>query len=126
MRIYTVHRLAWSAEDDGDAVLVKEGFSWPGFFFGIFWTLWHGMWVASAALFAIAFVVGLVVELVGFGEDAASLIHLLLHLGVGMFGNDMRRWSLRRTGRVETAIVAAPRLADAEQRYFTALTGGPV
>lgn len=124
MRIYTVHRLAWSADEDGDAVLVKEGFSWPGLVFGIFWTLWHGMWIASAALFGIALVAGLAIGVAGFSDDVASLVQLLLHLAVGIFGNDMRRWSLRRTGRIECAVVAAPRLADAERRYFAALAGG--
>ncbi|MEK9661250.1 MAG: DUF2628 domain-containing protein [Alphaproteobacteria bacterium] len=124
MRVYTVHRLAWSADEDGDAVLVKEGFAWPAFIFGIFWTLWHGMWIASAALFAISLLVGVAIGAAGLSDDVASLAQIVLHLGLGIFGNDMRRWSLRRTGRVETAVVAAPRLADAERRYFAALAGG--
>jgi hypothetical protein len=124
MRIYSVQRRARSAEDDGEAVFVKEGFCWPGLLFGIFWTLWHGMWVASAALFAISFVSGAVIELVGLNDATASLVQIVLQAGVGVFGNDMRRWSLRRAGFVESAVVMAPRRTAAEYRYFAALSGG--
>lgn len=120
MKIYSVHRRAWSAEEDGDAVLVKEGFSWPGLLFGLFWTLWHGLWIASAVLFGLALVSGFVVEAAGLNPAFASLVQILLNVAVGVFGNDMRRWSLRRAGYIECAVVAAPRRADAEFRYFAA------
>lgn len=124
-RIYTVHKLAWSAADDGDAILVKEGFSWPGFLFGGFFALWHGMWVAAATLFALSFLLGFVTELAGLGDTLAGTLQLVLQLGAGLFGNDMRRWSLRRDGFVETAVVAAPNRTAAEFRYFTALAAEP-
>jgi hypothetical protein len=124
MKIYTIHTLAWSPTDDGAAVFVKEGFSWPGLVFGIFWTLWHGMWIASAALFVIALAAGLAVEAAGLNDGVASLVQLFLHLGVGVFGNDMRRWSLRRIGYVEGAVVAASRRSSAECRYFEAQAAG--
>ena len=120
MKIYTVHKRAWSAADDGDAVFVTEGFCWPGLLFGLFWTLWPGMWIARAVLVGLALILGLVVEAAGLNENVASLIQIALHVGVGVFGNDMRRWSLRRTGHVECAVVLAPRHEAAAFRYFTA------
>ena len=41
-------------------VLVKEGFSWPAFFFGPLWALSHRMWVVSALLFAALIAIGMV------------------------------------------------------------------
>lgn len=123
MKVYTVHRLAWSAEDDGDAVFVKEGFCWPALLFGVFWTLWHGMWVATVAVLGLGIVTGLVVELTGLADSLASLVQVALHVGLGIFGNDLRRWSLRRAGYVESAVVVAPKRAEAEYRYFAALSG---
>jgi len=120
MKIYTVHKRAWSAADDGDAVFVKEGFSWPGLLFGIFWTLWHGMWIASAVLFGLSLVCGIAIEATGLSEGMSSLLQIALHVGVGVFGNDMRRWSLRRTGHIECAVVQAPRAEAAAFRYFSA------
>ena len=120
MKIYTVHKRAWSAADDGDAVFVKEGFSWPGLLFGIFWTLWHGMWIASAVLFGLSLVCGIAIEATGLSEGMSSLLQIALHVGVGVFGNDMRRWSLRRTGHIECAVVLAPQHEAAAFRYFTA------
>ncbi len=124
MKIYSVHTLAWSAADDGDAVFVKEGFCWPAFVFGALWSLWRGMWVASAVLFGIALGLGAAADLAGLDEAMAAVLQFALQVGAGLFGNDMRRWSLRRAGYVENAVVAAPRRIDAEHRYFTSLLSG--
>ena len=41
MRVYTVHIADGpTGPAVADAVLVKEGFSWPGFFFSALWALW--------------------------------------------------------------------------------------
>ena len=124
MKIYTVHRRAWSASEDADAVFVKEGFCWPAFFFGFLWTLWRGMWVASAALFGLSIAIGLIGELAGMNEAMTTILQIALHAGAGIFGNDMLRWSLRRAGWLESAVVTAPRRIDAEYRYFAAVAGG--
>ncbi len=41
--IYTVHVRGRGRADD-DVVLVKDGFSWPAFFFSLIWALWHRLW----------------------------------------------------------------------------------
>ena len=56
MRIYTVH-LPAAAGDTGEdraaaAVLVKEGFCWPAFFFAPLWALWHRLWLFFALVLA--------------------------------------------------------------------------
>ena len=122
MRVYTVHVFAVSDADDGDAILVKEGFSWPAFLFTFFWSLWHGMWVASAGIVAAVTVLAVATELLGVGEATSFVVQLLFQFGIGLFGNDMRRWSLRREGFVETAVVTGADRGDAERRYFTALS----
>lgn len=120
MKIFTVHTLPPSPADDGDAVFVKEGFCWPGLVFGVIWTLWHGMWVASAVLVGLALLLGFGVEALALNDSVASLVQIGLHVGIGVFGNDLRRWSLRRAGFVACAVVAARRRDAAEFRYFAA------
>ena len=47
MRIYTFHMVP-GATALGDAVAVKEGFSWLAFLFDILWVLYHRLWLWAA------------------------------------------------------------------------------
>ena len=44
MRVYTVHMRRPALDPDADFRLVKEGFSWPAFFFSFLWALWSRLW----------------------------------------------------------------------------------
>ena len=41
--IYPAHGRG-RGRDDEDVVLIKDGFSWPAFFFSLIWALWHRLW----------------------------------------------------------------------------------
>jgi len=115
MRFYTVH-LRRPVVSDADMALVKEGFSWPGLVFAGLWALWHRMWLAAVAIFAVfAIVSGL---LAGAGPAAQALASALLGLGLGLFGNDIRRWHLRRRGFAEAGAVRGENLTEAERRFL--------
>ena len=48
--VYTVH-MRRPALDPGTRLrLVKEGFSWPAFFFSFVWALWSRLWLVAAGL----------------------------------------------------------------------------
>lgn len=125
-RMYTVHVRSWSPEADAGTELVKDGFSWPGFFFGPFWALWHGMWRTALVLLAAELVLAGAVALAGLAEDGGSAVSLALHVLVGLWGNDMRRRALARAGFVERGAVLASGRDAAEQRLFGGQTAGSV
>ena len=95
MRIYTAH-----VRPGRQPVLVREGFSWGAFLFGPLWLLAHRAWIAAALAVAGLLLAGSTPfgPLLGFG----------LFLLLGLFGNDLRRWSLRR-GQFELAHVVVGR-----------------
>jgi hypothetical protein len=123
VKIYTVHEPAGRSASDGESVFVREGFCWPALLFGVFWALWHRMWVVSVALLAVSMIAGLAVELAGLTDAMSAVLQAAVQLGAGLFGNDLRRWSLDRAGYVESAVVAAERRDAAEHRYYAALAG---
>lgn len=124
MKTYSVHALAWSAAEDADVVIVAEGFSWPALLFGPFWALWHGMWKTAIALLVIGAVIGGLGAAARLAPDAVSVLQLLVQVGLGLWGNDLRRLALARRGYVERAVVAGRDARDAEHRYFiTAMPG---
>ena len=57
MKTYTVHyRPEAGVSMTGlanDAILVKEGFSWPAFFIPFIWLIYQRMWIVFAAFIAI-------------------------------------------------------------------------
>ena len=116
--IYTVHTNAWSAAPDGDAVLIKEGFSLPAFLFGPLWALWHGMWRTAIVLLALSLAVSGAALVAGLADGAELVLSLGLQAAIGLWANDWRRYVLARRDVLERGVISARRLRDAEQRYI--------
>jgi hypothetical protein len=123
MRIYTVHLgpipEGAPAGAERDMVLVKEGFSWPAFYFSVLWALYHRMWLTAALLFAVAALLGAAVEVLDPARQAA--VSLGFSALVGSFANDWRRAALASRGFEETGVVAARGLEAAEHRVLDRL-----
>ena len=138
LRVYTVHRppaatTRRDARDPHDAIgpeLVKEGFSWPAFFFGFLWSLTQKMWLVSAALLFVATGLGVAFEAMGVDEITTSIVFFAVAVLVGMFANDWKRASLQRRGYHADGVVTAANLETALRRYLdlqaigSSMTGG--
>jgi hypothetical protein len=98
MRIYTAHTAPRRAP-----VLVREGFAWGAFVFGPLWLLARGLWVAGGLALCLWIVVAVLVP-----QVAAGPVLLVLHWALGLYGNDVRRWSLVQDGYLLVHVVAAP------------------
>lgn len=119
MKTYSVQTLPWSSASDSDVVLIAERFNWLALIFGPFWALWHGMWRTAIVLVVIGVAIGGASALAGLAPDAASVFQVLVNIGLGLWGNDLRRAALARRGYVERAVVAGRNEVEAEHRYFT-------
>ncbi|MEE8444501.1 MAG: DUF2628 domain-containing protein [Alphaproteobacteria bacterium] len=115
MRLYTVH-----IRDEPDIVLVKEGFSWPGFVFSFLWAAASGLWWAALAIFAAALALAAVLDLVGAGDISRTIVQFGFHLLVGFSANDLRRWTLARAGYREGPVSTGADALEAERRYLDA------
>ncbi|MGE0211702.1 MAG: DUF2628 domain-containing protein [Parvibaculaceae bacterium] len=126
-KLFTVHyreEASGSLTGQGeDAILVKQGFSWPAFLFGPFWLLFKRMWIVFVLFLALA--AGLTaLGLAGWvPDDAVTVLGFGLHLLLGFEGNDLYRWTLARRRCRERAAVAAENRLAAERRYFTLAEG---
>lgn len=117
LRIYTVHVPPPSA-DDSTPILIKEGFSWPAFFLGIFWTLWHRLWIESAALLALFLALGVILDYVDFNDLMESAILLAVAVLIGASAADWRRQSLQRRGYRDAGVVSGPDIDSALRRFL--------
>jgi len=134
LRVYTVHRppapsKRWDALDPLPE-LVKEGFSWPAFFFGFVWSLTQKMWLVSAGLLLLISGLGVAVEAMGIDQITSSIVFFAVAVLVGMFANDWKRASLQRRGYRADGVVTAANLETALRRYLdlqaigSSMTGG--
>ena len=114
MRIYSVHRRSRGVLEEPEVRAVKEGFCWPGLFFGPLWAAWRGDWWVAAGLLAI-FAVAAIVP--GANWLSPPLL-LLAAFIVGFEGNDLARWSLRRRGYADAALAVGRNAAEAEAGFL--------
>ena len=125
MRIYTVHhRQEASGSLTGlgeDAILVKEGFSWPAFFVPLIWLVYKRMWIVLAFYIVAAAGLTVLAQAAVVPETAVFLGNFALNLILGLEGNDLYRWTLARRRYREQAVVMGNSLVSAEQRYFGAI-----
>ncbi len=102
MKIWTAH-----VRDGRRPVLVREKFSWAGFVFGPLWLLLHRVWIAG--IIALAADIAIAAARI---DTAGFVLGFGMSWLIGLFGNDLRRWSLARRGYA-LAEVIAERDADA-------------
>ncbi len=93
-------------EESGALEAVKQGFSWPAFFFGLIWAIIKRLWIVALILALISLVSsGLMVTFVEQGmlnSQAADTFLYLVNLGValvlGTQGNVLREKALEQRG----------------------------
>jgi hypothetical protein len=119
MRVYTVHAPPGEPAPER-FVFVKDGFSWPAFFFTFLWTLWHRMWIALLGYIVFLLVIAWIGVLAG--DTQAMIFSIIGGILIGLEGNTIRRLSLERKGWREVGESYGHNLAEAEIRFFHSWT----
>ena len=118
MRTYSLYTRPAGASPDGDAVLVREGFSWAAFLLPIPWALWHGLWLTAIVLAIVGAVLGGLAAWLVLDPLSRTVIGLGYGLAVGLSAPDLRRRGLTWRGYAERGIIAGANRAEAEFRYL--------
>ena len=97
---------------------IKHGFSWPAFFFHVWWALFHRAWLFALLLFALLAGVA-VVALISTRESAIlawALLPLAVYVFAGLYGNEWRRVNVSKRGfsYVSTEQAETPDAATAQ------------
>ena len=80
---------------------VKQGWSWPAFFFSFIWAMVKRMWGIGAGIFIGVFVFGFIVGASGAGPGGDALINLvsiIINIIFGINGNKWRETNLPARG----------------------------
>lgn len=97
---------------------VKQGWSWPAFFFGFVWAMMKKMWKLSIGVVLAILVIGFITGIAAseeMGEAILNGIGMTANLMFGVHGNSWREESLTARGFAlkKTISAASPRAAVA-------------
>ena len=96
---------------------VKIGWSWPAFFFGLFWALYKRMWLLAASLFGFIVLSSVFIPATQGGQLISNILFLGLNLTISLKGNLWYASLLETQGYQEQAQVSARNPDDALAVY---------
>lgn len=76
----------------GNYEALKQGWSWPAFFFSWFWAMVKKMWGIGIGVLIGALVFGLIVGLSGAGEGGWGLVNIVAIIVYIIFGKKGNKW----------------------------------
>jgi hypothetical protein len=117
MRVFTIHLSQSALSPDRDAILIKEGFCWPAFFFGPFWALWHRMWFVCLGVFAVIILMAVAEAILRVDPMTYSAVSVGVAALIGFNGNDWRRTALSARGWQMSGLSAAADRDAAFRRF---------
>jgi hypothetical protein len=108
MRAWTVH-----LRKGDEPLLIPEGFSFGALALGPVWLALHGAWIPAGLSLA-----GWVLIVVMADPLTAAVLIYALSVLLGLFGQDLRRWSVERRGYLLSHVVMARTDAEALGRLL--------
>ena len=112
MKIWTAH-----LRPDKPPVLLREGFSWAALVFGPFWLLAHRAWIPGFLALAAQVAITLLAD-----DPIRGVLLWGLLWSLGLWGNDLRRWTLTLRGYTMAHVVAA---RDSDTAFLRLLSVRP-
>jgi hypothetical protein len=110
--------------DAENAVFVRDAFSVPALIFPVVWLLWHRLWFAALAAFAVV----ALATLIGWRFDLSGLpiaAELAVSAFVALEGATLRRLALEDRGYAEANVIHAASMEEAEIRHFAGRADSP-
>lgn len=117
-QIYTVHIDPSKANPVEKAVFIREGFNLFALIFGVFWALYHRMWLIALVLTVVVVSFGLAEEAKLLDKVSLTILQVSFNIFIGFQGNDLRRWWLSKRGYIMSDVVVSDNELRAQQRYF--------
>lgn len=118
MAIFTVYLPPGDAPAPEKIVFLRDGFSFPAFFFGPLWLLWARAWIMAGAWTLLLAAIGGLGAVLKIPSETMSLAGLAAAMVLGFEGERLVAWSLNRRGYVETDLVIGDSVGEAEEVFF--------
>lgn len=101
---------------------VKNGFSWPGFLFTIWWLAYKRMWAEFALYLAVIILMPFVINAVGMPIESVAVFNTIfgvsLSIALGLYGNKRYAKHLTKKGYVKIGSIMANSKDDAVYNFI--------
>ncbi|MEM4385246.1 MAG: DUF2628 domain-containing protein [Candidatus Anstonellales archaeon] len=106
----------------GHLEAVKNGFSWPGFFFTLWWLAYKKMWAEFALYLAVVILMPFVISAVGMPTESIAVFNTIfgisLSIALGLYGNKRYAKHLIKKGYVKIGEIVANSKDDAVYNFI--------
>jgi hypothetical protein len=99
---------------------VKQGWSWPAFFFSFIWAMVKKQWLLGVAVLVGMFIFGFIVGLSGGGDALVNIVSIIINCVFGINGNAWREKNLISRGYELVDTVSASNPEGAVAMYLKA------
>ena len=118
MRIFSVYIRKNHKLDIEDPIFLEEGFSWRAGILNVFWFLYHRMWVALIAFFALILVFKTLIEYDVVNDITFLALYLLMIFVIGIFATSLQSLYLKSKNYILHDIICAKNIDLARLKYF--------
>lgn len=122
---YTVHLPPAGRGDDEAVQFVPDSFAPLAFLFPWAWFPLQRMWWVTLGYLVLMGLTVLALSLAGLSPLLRTTITTALSLLIGLEATNLKRWTLRRRGWREVAVIVARSQDEAERRYFAERGAAP-
>jgi hypothetical protein len=122
MTSYTKTKYKIFKHPSGAIEAVKQGWSWPAFFFSLIWAMVKKMWALGVSVLVAFFVLGFFIGAVGGGKGTEAIINIIgiiVNVFFGMGGNSWRENNLLSRGYELKDTVTAANSESATALFLT-------
>jgi hypothetical protein len=116
MKIYTAHRFPETQREH--ARFVKDGFSWPAFFFPVIWLVIKRLWLPLAVYVLALTLISVAASRLGLEGGPVVILAIGVNLILAFEANNLYRKALLRRGMVEDGYFVGEDSDEAALKYF--------
>jgi hypothetical protein len=105
MSLYLIYLRRHGLDPDQDVAVLKEGFSWPAFFFTIIWAFWCRLWMATIIFILAQVALYLFFNIIQLNQLSQGIVFIGLAVMFGYLANEIHQLKLSKEGFELFAIV---------------------
>jgi hypothetical protein len=127
MPVYTVHAPVANGANlaaTDKFVFVRDGFHFWAAVAGVFWLLWHRLWLALIGWIILMVAIQFGLSAIGASRGTILFVDAVVAILMGFEAASLQRWTLSRRKWRQLDIVVADDAEAAEHRFFDRWTAG--
>jgi hypothetical protein len=127
MPVYTVHAPVANGANlaaTDKFVFVRDGFHFWAAVAGVFWLLWHRLWLALIGWIILMVAIQFGLSAIGASRGTIFFVDVVVAILMGFEAASLQRWTLSRRKWRQLDIVVADDAESAERRFFDRWTAG--